>query len=173
MKFIITRLFTLIALILIATSARISAQKAPTEKTAKKELENLQGIWTVVYSEVHGERRSDLEEVKKMRLTIKDDQWTLEYHNNVNDKRVATLTLDPTSSPQAVEFRFTAGLPAGETLSAIYELKGDDLKFCFPDESKKRPKNFDSSEGVAGHWVLALKRERQAPEGLTDPPLKK
>ena len=79
------------------------ASGAPAEGTAKKELQALQGTWTVVYSEQNGERRRDLEEVKKMRLTIKDDNWRLEYHNNVKDKRVATLTLDPTQKPKAVD----------------------------------------------------------------------
>jgi len=45
-------------------------------------------------------------------------------------------------------------------LRAIYELKGDELKFCFPDESKQRPKNFDSTEGPGGRWLLVVKREK-------------
>jgi len=120
----------------------------------------MQGTWTVVYSEQHGERRQDLKEVQKMRLTIKGDQWTLNYHNESNDQHAATLRLDPTQQPKAADFRFTSGLFTREKLPLIYELKGDDLKFCFPDESKKRPKNFNSSEGPGGRWLLVLKREK-------------
>ena len=95
-----------------------------------------------------------------MRLTIKDDTWTLEYHNNVRDKHVATLKMDPTQKPTAVDFKFSEGMLTGETMRAIYELKGDDLKFCFPSESRQRPKNFDSREGTGGQWLLVLKREK-------------
>jgi uncharacterized protein (TIGR03067 family) len=146
-------------LVVAATRAMAATADAP-DQAAKRELTNLQGTWTVVYSEVNGERRRDLEEVKKMRLTIKEDKWTLEYYNNVKDKHVATLKLEPTQKPKAVDFKFSEGLLTGETLLAIYELKGDDLKFCFADESRLRPKNFDSREGIGGHWLLVLKREK-------------
>ena len=151
--------YTFVALVLIAFG-RPAVTATPSEEAAKKELEALQGTWTVAYSEQNGERRRDLEEVKKMRLTIKDDNWTLQYHNNVKDKRVATLKLDPTQKPKAVDFKFSVGLLAGETLLSIYELKGDDLKFCFPGESRQRPKSFDSRAGIAGQWLLVLKREK-------------
>src|SRR5688572_16792524 len=151
--------YTSVALVLVAFSCGAVAA-TPGEEAVKKELKSLRGTWTVVYSEQNGERRRDLEEVKKMRLTIKDDNWRLEYHNNVKDKRVATLTLDPTQKPKAVDFQFSEGLLAGETLLSIYELKGDDLKFCFASESRQRPKTFNSREGIAGQWLLVLKREK-------------
>ena len=95
-----------------------------------------------------------------MRLTIKGETWTLDFHNNVKDQRAATMKLDPAQKPKAVDLAFTNGLPTGETIRAIYELKGDDLKFCFADESKQRPKNFDSKEGPGGRWLLVLKRQK-------------
>ena len=151
--------YTFAALVLIAFGCPAIAA-TPSEEVAKKELKALQGTWTVVYSEQNGERRRDVEEVKKMRLTIKDNKWTLEYHNNVKDKHVATLKLDPTQKPKAVDFKFSEGLTAGETMLSIYELKGDDLKFCLPGESRQRPKTFNSREGIAGQWLLILKREK-------------
>ena len=149
--------FTFAALVLIAFGC---PALATGEDAAAKELKAFQGTWTVAYSEQNGERRRDVDEVKKMRLTIKDDTWTLEYHNNVKDKHVATLKLDPTQKPTAVDFKFSEGMLTGETMRAIYELKGDDLKFCFPSESRQRPKNFDSREGNGGQWLLVLKREK-------------
>ena len=151
--------YTFVALVLIAFSCPAGAA-TPSEEAAKKDLKALQGTWTVVYSEQNGERRRDVEEVKKMRLTIKDDKWTLEYHNNVKDKHVATLKLDPTQKPTAVDFKFSEGLLTGETMLSVYELKGDDLKVCFASESRQRPKSFDSREGIAGQWLLVLKREK-------------
>jgi uncharacterized protein (TIGR03067 family) len=135
----------------------------PAERTGDvttQELQNLQGTWTVVLSEQNGERRRDLEEVKKMRLRIQGDKWTLDFNNNVGDQRAATMKLDPTQKPKAVDFAFLKGLPVGETIRAIYELKGDDLKFCFPDESKERPKNFNTTEGPGGRWLLVLRRQK-------------
>ncbi len=146
------------ALVLIAFTSP-SALGAESE-TGAKELHGLQGTWTVFSSEQDGEKRRDLDEVKKMRLTIKNDKWSLEYHNNVKDKHVATLKLDPTQKPKAVDLKFSEGLLTGETQMAIYELNGDNLKFCLPGESMQRPKNFDSREGIAGHWVLVLEREK-------------
>ena len=158
------RLLIITLLIWLPSTAGISAEEGQSDDTAKKELQKLQGIWTVVYSEQHGERRRDLEEVRKIRLTIKDDKWSLEYNNNVKDKHVATLKLDPGQNPRAVDFKFSEGLMTGETQKAIYELQGDDLKFCFPGESRQRPTSFDSREGIAGHWLLVLKRQSDAIE---------
>src|SRR4051794_21705914 len=103
----------LFAALVLLTSALSPAAAHAVEGTAKEELQALQGTWTVVYSEQNGERRRDVEEVKKMRLIIKDDQWTLESNNNVKDKSVATLKLDPTQNPKAVDLKVTVGLPAG------------------------------------------------------------
>ena len=149
--------YTFAALVLIAFGC---PALAAGEEAAEKELKALQGTWTVAYSEQNGERRRDVDEVKKMRLTIKDDKWILEYHNNVKDKQVATLKLDPTQKPKAVDFKFSEGLLTGETMLSVYELKGDDLKFCLPGESRQRPKTFNSREGIAGQWLLVLKREK-------------
>jgi uncharacterized protein (TIGR03067 family) len=145
-------------LILVAFGSSRTAA-APGE-TATNELSALQGTWTVLYSEQNGERRRDVEDVKKMRLSIKDDQWTLESNNNVKDISAATLKLDPTQNPKAVDLKVSVGLPAGETIPAIYELKGDELKFCFASESRQRPRKFDSREGSGGQWLLVLKREK-------------
>ena len=150
---------TFAALVLIAFCS-VAAVAAQNDDTAKKELRKLQGTWTVVFSEQHGERRSDLDEVKKMRLTITNDIWSLEYHNNVKDKHIATLKLDPRQAPKAVDFKFSEGLLTGESALAIYEQNGDGLKFCFPSESRQRPKSFNSSEGTAGQWLLVLKRQK-------------
>ena len=152
-----TKLLTTLVLIAFSSSAFPAERR---DDPIQKQLQNLQGTWTVVFSEQNGERRSDLEEVRKMRLTIKGETWTLDFHNNVKDQRAATMKLDPAQKPKAVDLAFTNGLPTGETIRAIYELKGDDLKFCFADESKQRPKNFDSKEGPGGRWLLVLKRQK-------------
>src|SRR4051812_42973419 len=87
----IMKTYTFIVLGLLAFGGPVLA--ATLSEEAATELKALQGTWTVAYSEQNGERRRDLEEVKKMRLTIKNDKWILEFHNNVGDKRVATLKL--------------------------------------------------------------------------------
>jgi uncharacterized protein (TIGR03067 family) len=114
----IVKTYMFVALGLIAFG-RPAVADTSSEEAAKKELKVLQGTWTVLYSEQNGERRRDVEEVKKMRLTIKDDNWNLEYHNNVKDKEVAKLKLDPTQKPKAVDLKFSEGLTAGETMLSI------------------------------------------------------
>jgi uncharacterized protein (TIGR03067 family) len=145
-------------LVLMAVCARVMA--TPAEDAVKKDLAALQGTWTVVYSELNGEKRQDVGEVKKMRLTINGDNWKLEYHNNVGDKHVARLKLDPTKQPKAVDFKFSDGLLTGESWPSIYDVNGDDLKFCFPSESRERPKDFDSRAAAGGQWLLVLKSEK-------------
>jgi len=80
----------LIALIFAAFAPHAQAA-APNDDASKQDLHAMQGTWTVVSSEQNGEKRTDLDAVRKMRLTIKNDQWTLEYHNNVNDQHAATI----------------------------------------------------------------------------------
>jgi uncharacterized protein (TIGR03067 family) len=149
------------ALVIFQFGFGLSAFGANQDETLSgKDLQNLQGTWTVVSSEQNGEKRRDLEEVKKMRLKIEGDKWTLDDNNKTKDQTVAIMKLNPTVKPKAVDFSVIVGLATGETLPAIYEIKGNDLKFCFPDESKQRPKNFSSTEGPGGRLLLILKREK-------------
>ena len=98
-----------LALTLVAGfTAALAVGGEPKEKDArkeaiKKELEKLEGTWTVVSME--GKRTSSpAEDLKDLQLTIKGDRWTMSHACGV-DK--AMLEVDPAKEPSAIDLSYT------------------------------------------------------------------
>ena len=130
----------------------ISATAATPAKEKQSDLEKMQGAWRVVSSQVADEK-ADEEEVKRRKVTFKEDQIIYEYGNPQKEKREGTVKLD--SKTHAFDW-----VTHDATMQAIYELKGDDLKIGFGNDGLVRPKRFTiDKENVV--WLLVLKRDPQ------------
>jgi uncharacterized protein (TIGR03067 family) len=115
----------------------------------KKELDKLQGDWTMVSMEFRGKKASD-EEVKNYKLTIKDDQWTVTVNGRDNK---ATIKIDPSKDPKTIDLTFTIN----DVISlsrGIYKLDGDTLSVCRNMGDNERPKEFKTSEEAGGGLVV-------------------
>lgn len=107
----------------------------------KKELDKLQGEWTLVSREAKG-KKSD-ETAKNYKLTIKGDQWIL------NPGPTATITIDASKDPKWIDLtKFAPG---------IYQLEGDTLTICRPTSGTGRPKEFKATKDGA-NAVIVYKR---------------
>src|SRR5262245_26841862 len=83
-------------LVLPITVVLLVAAQAPAQD-AKKELENLQGEWTVVSMEVAGKKSGD-EAIKKMKpLVLKGSEWLAPVGGKF------TFKIDPTKSPKELD----------------------------------------------------------------------
>ena len=76
-----------------------------------------------------------------------------------------TLKVDASQKPAHLDFKLSENPnnpdDVGKSLVGIYEVKGDELKWCFvlPDRSD-RPKDFKSESG-SGQINATLKREKK------------
>jgi uncharacterized protein (TIGR03067 family) len=57
-------------------------------------LENLQGTWRIVSSQIGNETAAE-DEVAKRKVTVKGDLLIYEYGNEQKEKREGTIKLDP------------------------------------------------------------------------------
>jgi uncharacterized protein (TIGR03067 family) len=124
------------------------------KKEFKTDLDKMQGIWRVVSSQVADEKASE-DEVKKRKVTVKDNTLIYEYGNEQKEKRVGTIKLNPKT--KAFDWTWTE---ENATMLAIYELKGDDLKIGFGNpDGLVRPKQLKIEKENVG-WLLVLKRQK-------------
>ena len=128
-------------------------KKADTPKTtevpdkkgdaAKEELAKLEGTYSCVSTE-QGSEKGDPETLKKLKLVVKDNKWTVYINDKVSTS--ATFTIDPTKNPKTIDLTGTMGGDRGKVYLGIYELNGNDLKLCIGD-TKTRPKVFEAKKG--------------------------
>lgn len=132
------------------------ALAADGKEGGKKELEKMQGTWSVVSVEADGKTLPE-ERTKDWKLTITGDKYTfapgLESVEGI-------YFLDPRKKPRAIDATRTNGADKGKTLKGIYQLDGNNLKMCFNGPGNdERPEKFEAKAG-SGFRLYVLKREK-------------
>jgi uncharacterized protein (TIGR03067 family) len=120
---------------------------------ASKELETLQGIWSVASAQEGGKEQAD-EQSKKLSIVIKGDMFSFKFEGQPKTLDMK-LTLDPSAKPKAVDLASTMG--KSQVAKGIYELSGDELKVCWVRNAKARPGEFSTQAGD-DRIFLTLKR---------------
>jgi uncharacterized protein (TIGR03067 family) len=145
-------------LLALSVMGLVAADELGGDDAAKKELEKLQGTWTMAALEVDGKPVPE-EKLKSSTLTIKGDKYIIKVKDDTHE---TIINLDPTKKPKEMDMTFTEGANKDKVLKGIYELDGDTFKICralLPD--KDRPTEF-------GTWpdkgVFLVTWKRQAPE---------
>lgn len=127
---------------------------APTPTAEKKDSEKIQGEWGVVSAEFGGEKAPD-DEVKKTKVVIKDNTFTIKVGEKV---QLAKFKLDPGKRPKTIDITHEKKGAEPNTLAGIYELKGDELRICFTKRrGGERPTKFVTKDEV-DLALLILKR---------------
>jgi uncharacterized protein (TIGR03067 family) len=140
-------------ILLTAVGLLVGAEDA--QEAAKKDLMKLQGSWSMVSATQDGqEAPKDL--VKGSKRVCKDDELTVTIDDRLYMK--ATIVLDPSKKPKAIDYTVTEGFNKGKKLLGIYEVKENTLKFCFARPGKDRPKDFTADTG-SGRTASVWKRE--------------
>jgi uncharacterized protein (TIGR03067 family) len=123
------------------------------EDAAKKDLEAMQGTWTIEHLEIGGKKVPD-ESVKAAgsRVVFKDTTMTVYLHgDNKKPAYEATIQLDPTTKPPSIDTTDDKK----QVEHGIYELSGETLKLCTAPPGADRPKEFNSKlTAKTALWVL-------------------
>jgi uncharacterized protein (TIGR03067 family) len=130
------------------------------EEAVKKELEKLQGTWTVTNLRYNG-KDFPTEGKNVIKFVFNGDQVTVEGDKSVQ-KEYAKLAwkLDPNAQPLAVDMTITSGIQRDAVIEGIYKVKDDELTVCAKVfGTKERPTQFDSPAG-ASVVLLVLKRDK-------------
>ena len=122
----------------------------------------LQGTWQCVSSVMDGDKQPD-DEVRPYQLMVSGDKLTITKSGSTVIK--GTLVLEAAQSPRHLDLKIEEDANnqdnAGKTMAGIYELKDEELKWCFtlPDRTE-RPKEFKSESG-SSQIFATFKREKK------------
>ena len=146
------RLQALLALaVLVAGSADLGAvpdrpdKKKKNLDPVKEEYKRLEGVWNYAVS------RGDLH------VTIRNGVYTT-VDSKGNVSLSAFMKIDPTKKPKWLDMVYRAGAYKGQTLTAIYELKGDTLTLCIQVRGNGRPSVL---RGDSNYDLCTLRRAKK------------
>jgi uncharacterized protein (TIGR03067 family) len=122
----------------------------------KKEYKKTDGTWAVTTFTMDGNNTPE-EEVKKFRLVLDGEKYTLKQEDNVVSK--GTAKIDPSKKPKTIDITPTEGDGQGTAMLGIYEIDGDNYKVCYAAGGKDRPTKFGSEAG-SGHILFVFKRAK-------------
>jgi uncharacterized protein (TIGR03067 family) len=140
--------------IFIALAACLLVGADSKEDALTKEMEKLQGEWSMVSGERDGQVLPE-DRVKSGKRVLKGDRITVTVAGQVFLK--AKITIDPTKKPKTIDYTITDGPNKGKMQLGIYELDGDMVKFCSSPPEGERPTEFTSKEG-SGRTLSVWKR---------------
>jgi uncharacterized protein (TIGR03067 family) len=128
------------------------------KKEVKKDLDRLQGTWTVMALTYNGE--DSAAKVPNLQFKIEGDVLAVVGNDEVKKEYAKMqLVLDPATKPKLLDFKVTGGTQKDATIEGIYELKDDELTICAKVLGKDRPTKFESPAGQSVA-LLVLKREK-------------
>jgi uncharacterized protein (TIGR03067 family) len=144
----------LIALTVVANSTAWAAD----DRAVKKDMDQLQGEWSMVSGSADGQPMPD-QMLKQMKRVCKGDETTTTMGGQIFMK--AKITIDPLKKPKTIDYQMIEGFTKGKKQLGIYEVDGDTFKSCFGAPGAERPKDF-SSQPNDGRTLSVWKREKQA-----------
>jgi uncharacterized protein (TIGR03067 family) len=139
-------------IVLVAGLGISGAAAHDAKDAAKKELDGLQGEWTLVSATRDGKDMPQ-DMVKAVKCTIKGDKFTIARDGKTVEE--GTLKLDATKKPKEIDMALSEGK---QTALGIYELSGDTYKLCYAPPEKDRPKEFGAKEGT-GYTLSEWRRD--------------
>jgi uncharacterized protein (TIGR03067 family) len=128
------------------------------EAAVKKDLQAFKGIWRLISRQVDGKKIGE-EEFKDLILNH-DGAGRFSVRHGGKVIVEATVTLDPTTKPRAIDVAFTAGENKGMTVLGIYEINGDTFRVCHARSGAEWPTDFSARAG-SGHVLISYKREQK------------
>jgi uncharacterized protein (TIGR03067 family) len=125
------------------------------ENAVTKDLEQLQGVWSVVSMEMDGKPLSE-ERRKKTRLTIRGEKFTFDTGA---DSHEGLYKIDPSKDPKQLDIVITRGDEKGKVYLVIYKFDDGKMIQSMRLDNKSRPSEFTGKAGT-GTALEIWKREK-------------
>jgi uncharacterized protein (TIGR03067 family) len=98
----------------------------PKADDARKDVEALQGTWSMVSASIDGEEVPE-DQVRAGKLVVEGDRYTA----TLGERTVpATFKVDASKGPRQIDFTYTGGPQGGQTVKGIYKIDGDRFVMC-------------------------------------------
>jgi uncharacterized protein (TIGR03067 family) len=152
------RLLSFRTLLGALTAIVVPVALAADDPAIKKDLEQLQGEWSMVSGSADGQSMPG-EMLKQMKRVCTGDVATVTMDGQVFLK--AKITLDASKKPKTIDYQMIDGFTKGKKQLGIYEIDGDTFKSSFSAAGTERPKDF-TSQPNDGRTVSIWKREKPA-----------
>jgi uncharacterized protein (TIGR03067 family) len=124
---------------------------------SKRDLEEMQGEWSMVSGERDGQAIPD-EIAHSLKRIVKGDHFTAKRNDETFG--AGTFKIDATKSPKTMDLTLSEGRQAGHAIPAIYELHGDTMRICYGSPDKPRPTEFNAKAG-SGQTCSTYKRAKK------------
>jgi uncharacterized protein (TIGR03067 family) len=139
----------------VGLSAGLNRAKEPTREDHTAAM---QGVWAIEAFTLDGNTIPP-KDMKQWRRIVKGNHVT--WKNRDATMIELDINFDPTQMPMTLDSTIATGKDKGQTLLAIYELKGDKLRVCFAHPGKSRPKEFSSAPGSEQSLYVARRLKQQ------------
>jgi uncharacterized protein (TIGR03067 family) len=133
-----------IVLLTVLLALAPSSAPAQVSEAAKKDLDLLQGEWSMVSGNADGFSIPDAM-LKNSKRICQGNELTAIVGGQLIMK--SKITLDPAKNPKTIDYAVIEGPTKGNKHLGIYEVNGDILKSCFGAPGEERPTDFTSKEG--------------------------
>jgi uncharacterized protein (TIGR03067 family) len=143
--------------LLAATASLCLAADAPQD-AVKKDMEKLKGTWKITSFDRNGEKPIGDDQLEAVTTTIGAD-GSFKVEAGGQTVVAATIKIDPTKKPKAIDFTFTEGDLSGTKALGIYEVTDEGFKYCRAAADKPRPTDFSAKEG-SEQTLVVYKREK-------------
>jgi uncharacterized protein (TIGR03067 family) len=126
---------------------------------ARKEIARLQGYWYSISTEANGVRQTGVNKADRHIFT--GNRWVVKDGKRIVQAGTIEV-IEVGDNLVKLDFIGTAGPAQGTTWLAIYQLKGDELKWCgiYISDGKPRPAALATKPGD-GYFLRTLKREKK------------
>ena len=133
----------------LVTLLLLSSGESP-EKTVPKDLDRLQGEWTMVSGRVDGVD-TVVDSKHPMRCQVQGTKVSFVHDGKVVEE--VTISLDPAKQPKVLD----AALGNKAIAPGIYRLETETFTLCYTAPGKPRPTDFNAKAG-SGHKLSVWKR---------------